>query len=351
MKPWLTLIGILLVALSATAWLTGCAADDDDDDAGETAADDDDTEPEDGNCPPGFRYFAGGWFTAVREGERWPNGLYAYDVQLAPFCLAAYECSQPTATDASAGAYDPFDTTALPPPAQVARGVIPWHTLSWYDALLAVHQQGWRLPTFEELQYVAAGADGSRLWIYGAEWDCAQAESSWFEKCDGSHDLVDGPGAAGGPTGASDYGLGVYDLLGNLTEATSTPWDMDCYGVARFTNFGGAFGGLHQMQNEVTADAEAPGCWLTENFAKHARGEHEHPATDIFPFDDGFRAAADPGEQWRDWEPATEAVAVTEMIDAWYYDPWTSERVAYQIDPAAREQGTTTFKQYLATLH
>jgi len=335
MKQGRIILPALLGAWLAVALLVGCPADDDDHDAEESAADDDDTAQAEGLCPVGFKYFAGGWFTAAREGDRWPDGFYTYNVFLEPFCLARYECAQPTATASSGGDFDSF-SSGEPPPAQVAQGVIPWHLLSWYDALLAVHQQGWRLPTFEELQYAAAGADGARLWIFGTEWDCEQAELSWFERCDGSHDLQDGPGPTGGPTGASDYGRGVYDLLGNLTETTSTPWDVDCYDLARFTNFGGGFGGLHTMQNEIRNDEDSPGCRLADNFAKHARGEHEHPAADIFPFDDGFRAVADPGEHWRDWQPATETTVVTELIDAWYFDPWIGERVDYMIDPADR---------------
>jgi len=275
-------------------------------------------------CPPEFKYFAGGWFTVTRTGPRHGDRAQ-YDIFLQPFCLARYEASQPTATSGSRGDYE-YDPAV--PPAQVKRGVVPWYGVSWWIAQRAVQQQGWRLPAFEELQYAAAQGDPDNIWIYGPEWDCELAELSWYETCDGHREP--GAGITGGPTAQSDYGTGVYDLLGNLSEWTSTPWDTVCYGVDRMTLFGGQTHGDHTMENRHQSDADLPGCWLMEAYSARITGEHEHRAVGVGPHDDGFRPAADPGPQWKHWRPATEPRFI-ELQPPWYICPDTGERIYYRL--------------------
>ncbi|MDP8225822.1 MAG: SUMF1/EgtB/PvdO family nonheme iron enzyme [Candidatus Lernaella stagnicola] len=280
------------------------------------------------NCPPGFAYYEGGLFEVTRTGPRWPNNRYTYTVDLEPFCLARYEASRPEATAESRGERH-FENIS---PAQIRRGVIPWYRLTWHEALAACKQQGWRLPTFEELQYAATAGDPARVWTFGATWDCRLAEQSWTETCEGQRQR-EAPGVTGGPFGHSDYGLGVYDLLGNVTEITSTPWDMKCFGVEYFTLFGGGYGSRSFMPNDVRVVPEKPGCLLSNSFAKNAHGEHTHHAGITLPMDDGFRPAADPGEHWNDWTPATEPSPVQWPMTVWYYEPGTGKKKTVDVVP------------------
>ncbi len=304
------------------------------DDPSESSGQADDDADEEGNCPAGFEYFPGGDFLIFREGDRWPGGFFEYEIFLEPFCLARYECSQPTAGPDDRGAFpaDPDFGREDLPPAQVQADVLPWNNLGWFQALLAVHQQGWRLPTYEELQVAATGGDEEKMWIFGYDWDCEAAERSWYENCQGESQRSS-PGPTGGPFGDSDYGMGVFDMLGNVTEWTSTPWDYDCYGATRFSLFGGGFGGHSWSFNTQVPDLDNPGCFLMETFGGHARGEHEHPWDYLAPSDDGFRAAADPGPQWEDWQPNTEPGQIDFPIEVWFYSAEAGEKQYLSIDP------------------
>jgi sulfatase-modifying factor enzyme 1 len=278
-------------------------------------------------CPPEFLYVAGGPMTVVREGDRYPDGRLTYTVNLEPFCLARYEASLPNATAEESGIFDKDRV----PPAQVRGGVIPWVNLNWFQALESAQQQGWRLPTFEELQFVATGGDPARVWTYGNEWDCRAVEESWTARCEKGSDPK-APGVTGGPNGRSDYGAGVFDLLGNVTEMTSTPWLGGCRDGEYFVLFGGGFGSRPNEINTSNRLTANPACRLSERFMKNAHGEHTHHAGEKMPLDDGFRAAADPGPQWRNGGSPDRAAVVTWPLDAWYYNPADGAKVHYGVE-------------------
>jgi hypothetical protein len=194
-------------------------------------------------------------------------------------------------------------------------------------------EQGYRLPAFEELQFAAtAGAGEERLWYWGPDWDCEQSELSWFETCDGPRGW--GVGVTGGPTGHSDYDLGVFDLCGNEAEWTATPWEPECYG---FTVFSLAFGAQaldHLGINRQRPDPDHPDCWITSEYAASADGEHAHDYWNVAVPDDGFRCAADPSPQWADFTPTTEFVDLGDALPPnFYYDPDTGEKTEYDIPP------------------
>lgn len=277
-------------------------------------------------CPPNFAYFSGGEFVAVREGDRWPGGKLAYPVHLEPFCLARYEASQPTATADYRGDYH---CDKWVPPAQVRAGVLPWNLVSWTQAAVACAQQGWRLPTFEELQFAATGGDPEKRWVFGPAWDCVSASASWFAACDGTPRTR--PGITGGPQGRSDYGRGVYDLLGNVAEWTATPWDVACYQTERFSLFGGSFNGRPEWTNRQQADPERQGCWLMEDYEAGTRGEHEHHRISSRPADDGFRPAAQPGPQWRARQFSLQPRPIAFPLRGFYFDPVTGARQEYEV--------------------
>ena len=307
--------------------------DDDVDDTGDDDADDDDAMDDDGDddttstdCPLNFIYFPGGDFLVTREGNRWSGGQFNYTAHLKPFCLAVYEGSQPTATTTSHG---DFTIGADIPPAQSRLGVLPW-SASWWYATYACQAQGQRLAAYEELQAAA-----QYRWMFADEWECSASAKSWYETCDGPR--TGGVGVTGGPTGESDYGRGVFDLLGNLAEWTSTPWDVACYGLKRFSLFGGTTHGDHAWQNGQQPDPEVPGCWLMSTYGGSACGEHEHFFSGISPADDGFRCAAEPGPQWIGWEPREWIPPMEELGPAFYYDPATGNRVSYAVPDLPRE--------------
>jgi len=298
-------------------------------------------------CPPNFIYQPGGRHRIVRRGQRWgATGEQHYEIDLAPYCLARYEASQPDATAQSPGGY----TSDRPvPPAQVKRWVLPWARLSWLEANFAVAQQGWRLPTYEELQAAASGGDPARVWIFGEQWDCRQAERSWFETCEGLRDPREGAGVTGGPTGTGNYDGPFYDLLGGVSEMTGTPWDAKCYGLTRFSLWGHAFLGGHGAPwiNSQKPDPERPSCWLFDGFEGTLYGEHEHHFLNQQYRDDGFRPAADPSPDWADRPLRTEAGPEPAVIRGWYYDSASGAKIPYEIAVPAdwREQAARVSQQ------
>ncbi len=316
---------------------TASPDDDLNDDADDDSDDDDDLAK---LCPPNFHYFPGGSFVVHRAGNRWgQSNLFTYDVFLEPFCLADFEASLPGATDVDPG---DLEYGAQIPPAQVLPNKLPIDP-GWYLAAYSCQEQGWRLPAYAETQFVATKGDPDNLWVFGPRWECELSSLSWYETCDGPRSYEDDPvGTTGGPTMQGDYGTGVFDLLGGVAEWTSTPWDVDCYGLDRFSLFGGATWGHHMWTNTQEADLDLPGCWQMSTFGGYTRGEHEHEAfwgdkeapDPKYFTDDGFRPAADPGPQWLDWEPLTEYQYLESLAPMFYYDPVAGERVYYDIPPS-----------------
>jgi hypothetical protein len=277
------------------------------------------------DCPAGMRYYPGGRFLTTRTGDYW--GFTQYWVNLRPFCLAEYEASQPTATASSQGQWDGRGAV---PPAQIVAQVLPWSHVQWIAAAQACARQGWRLPAFEELQYSATSGDPRNLWYWGPDWDCREAEKAWAETCRGGRPA--GVYPTGGPTGESKWLDGVYDLLGNVSEYTSTPWQPECYRLTSFVVFGGAAHTGHDVANKVTADPQKPGtrCKVKElGYALRADGEHPEDWRLGQYWDDGFRCAADPGPPWRGRLPLVEAPPPS-AITEFYYDRETGRPRCYQ---------------------
>ncbi|MCZ7583001.1 MAG: formylglycine-generating enzyme family protein [Deltaproteobacteria bacterium] len=283
-------------------------------------------------CPENFEYFRGGWFVARRTGERWPGDEIRYLIKLEPFCLGRWEASQPTASPTSRGQ---FRYQGDVPPAQVRPGVLPWYGASRAVAEEAVQLQGWRLPTYEELQYAATRGDSNNIWFGSREtWDCDLSERSWYETCGGPRPVFDdhaqNVGVAGGPMGDSDYRTNVYDLFGNVAEWTATPWEPWCYGDEAFSLFGGHATGEHREQNRQHEDPNNPGCWLMENYGGSALGEHGHPLSAGGPDDDGFRPAANPGFRWLFFEAKIWPEDDFQLKPSCFYLP-TGKQMCYQL--------------------
>jgi len=276
-------------------------------------------------CPPGFRYYPGGKFQATRTGEFWKYTQYSLTIQ--PFCLAEYEASRPTATMESAGAG--AEGNAPVPPAQVKKGVIPWAPVTWREAAYACAQQGQRLPTFEEYQYAATSGDPRNIFFWGRVWDCRESEKSWAETCAGVREMH--PFPTGGPAGESAFLSGVHDLSGNVSEFTSTPWQIECYDLLHFVLFGGPAHASRKAINGAREDPHRPGCFLRDlGVGNTVRAEHPEP-WDRGSFDDGFRCAADPGPQWTNWQPAIEARKLAEPPFEFYYDMDSGEKIYYSV--------------------
>ncbi|MCB9475794.1 MAG: SUMF1/EgtB/PvdO family nonheme iron enzyme [Deltaproteobacteria bacterium] len=279
-------------------------------------------------CPPNFVYVHGGPCEVVREGERWPGGERRYTIDLAPYCLGAFEASQADATAESRGSYANPD--GLPPPAQVKKGVVPWYGASRSVMEEAVQLQGWRLPTYEELQCAATQFDAGRKWVWGDKYDCKESEKSWFAGCDKPYPNVTVPTfVTGGPTGRSDYGTGLYDLIGGLSEWTATLWDAACFGAQRFSLWGGTAHIAARIANHQ--ERVGPSCWVMADYAGHARGEHEHPIKIGGPVDDGFRPAANPSPHWKGWAPRTEPDPKFRLSPSCFYLPDGRQR-CYQLE-------------------
>lgn len=225
----------------------------------------------------------------VCDNDIWPcDTYYYYKVKIADMCIGQYEASAPGATAIDA---------ALPPlhetPGALSRGeILPWSFAPAYQMYLAAALRGARLPTFEELQYSAVqGEDAVQYrWVYGPTPDCKQSEKSWFETCEGPREGYPDVGVSGGPNGRSDYGTGIYDLLGNLSELTSSLWDPHCFPDAPI--YWGQ--GLHGIFNWPNRQSKSGGCWKFEDFAGHVAGEHFHPLDEGTVIDDGFRLVFTP---------------------------------------------------------
>jgi formylglycine-generating enzyme required for sulfatase activity len=108
------------------------------------------------------------------------------------------------------------------PPGQENRPVV---LVSYHDAVSYCRWKGekvrakYRLPTEEEWEKAARGTDG-RIFPWGSKWIAENLNS-------GSHSGSTTP-VGGFPLGKSLYGL--YDMVGNTFEWTSTPWQAPTIG-------------------------------------------------------------------------------------------------------------------------
>ena len=339
----------------------------DDDVTDDEPATDDDTSVPDGKlCPPGFLFFPAGTYPIKRAGNHWDPQCrgcrdpvewqrlidnmecqyteYVYEIHLDAFCLAQYEASQPTATAENWGIFQ-FGWEVSP--AQVRPDVLPWGNVSAAAAHIAVRQQGWRLPTYEEIHVAAIcefdesrqliGCDTEKAWMWGSEWECTQSELSWFDTCEGPR--PSDVGICGGPEGTSDYGSGIYDITGNFSEWLSQLWFSRCYETERIALFGGCYHLSHEDMNGHSMDPDRPGCFKMSSYGGYNYGIHEHSWSEFTaPNDDGFRPAADCGPRWRDWEPQWESTRVEFPLTIWYYafedegEYIIGDKVEYQVE-------------------
>lgn len=305
--------------------------DDDDYDDDDYDDDDDDTNEDVGSCPyndtecnekwcPQGTVFVRGTekFTVARNGPRWEQlglateeyceqiyevemgntvtnceNFYYYETSVPDMCVWQYEASAPGATATNQNTREPHEMVG----ALSKKGVLPWTNVSGYSSHIAAAIRGARLPTYEEIHYIFVrgyeGGDAKTYkWTFYGEPKCELSEESWFETCEGPRHHkpgIDEVGITGGPTGQSDYGTGIFDLLGNVAELTASFWDPECY-PGESVYFGQGMYGRFYWPNRQELHGE---CWKFSDYAGHCAGEHHH-TMDSAVSDDGFRPVMKP---------------------------------------------------------
>ncbi|MDT4899058.1 MAG: hypothetical protein QOH25_4135 [Acidobacteriota bacterium] len=158
--------------------------------------------------PAGMVYVPGGEFTLGRDaGDEYERP--AHRATIKPFFMDIYEVTNED--------YAKFvKATNHRAPLNWANGNYlagagrkPVTGVTWDDASDYAKWAGKRLPTEEEWEFAARGADG-RLYPWGNEWQQGQASA------DGARELAD----VGASKGASPYG--AFDMVGNAWEWTAS---------------------------------------------------------------------------------------------------------------------------------
>lgn len=161
-------------------------------------------------APKGMAYVPGGEFIMGSAGgdlfERPPHR-----VSVGPFFIDLYEVTREDYARfvEQTGHSPPPGWDGARPPAGTARR--PVTNVSWHDAAAYARWAGRRLPTEEEWEFAARGADG-RPFPWGREWRPGMANAGG-----GGGGLAD----VGSFAGASPFGL--YDMVGNAWEWTASP--------------------------------------------------------------------------------------------------------------------------------
>lgn len=159
--------------------------------------------------PAGMVYVPGGEFIMGRDdGDAYEKP--AHRVALKPFFIDTYEvtCGEYRSFIQATGHAAPPDWVNGNYPAGAVRK--PVTGVNWDDANAYARWAGKRLPTEEEWEYAARGADG-RLYPWGNEWKKGMANAEGA-----SNGLAD----VGSYKGASPFG--AYDMVGNAWEWTAS---------------------------------------------------------------------------------------------------------------------------------
>ena len=211
----LLLIAILFLALSRKAEPSQGAADNLPSETAENRLPDGTKRSPSPSSPPappaGMAYVAGGEFIMGRDdGTQYEKPQH--QAAVSPFFIDIYEVSceeykkfvDETGYRAPAG----WGKGNLPP----ARARLPVTGIDWDDANAYARWAGKRLPTEQEWEFAARGADG-RIYPWGNEWkaNAANAASS-------SHNHV----AEVGEHTAGPSPFGAYDMAGNVWEWTAS---------------------------------------------------------------------------------------------------------------------------------
>ena len=231
------------------------------------------------HCPPDMVAVPGGEVTVVYQGNRW-GGFARKKVRIDPFCIDAYEASQPDATAKSQGSWNSTKED-VPAPMSV-KGVLPWTGISQSVAGKACAAAGKRLPTLAEWQAAYSGLD-EKTWPWGDH----------FENRGCRIGMEKGVYPAGGCCFEICRGRRcgeICDMAGNVSEWLGDFWDEKCFGKREVMIAGGSSAvgkDENNSQRRVSAD---PLCWRFSSYGQQRWGLHHHSPKAAFD-DDGFRCA------------------------------------------------------------
>lgn len=235
------------------------------------------------SCPEGMIAIPGGKINVVYFGEKWGGGKHIKQEEINPFCIDQYEASQPDATSDYRGSWVsgwgiPLATSRL--------GVLPWSEISQEDAQIACYNSDKRLPTIAEWQMAFSGMGGDN-WPWGTSWE----EKNCYANLSEDSPILN-------PTGGCCFDLfgtgEICDMVGNVSEWTSSLWDYDCYGDTQVMIAGGAGRSSTSSENIQIEDPEHPGCMRWAQYGLPRYSLHHHLYDQGVPSDDGFRCVADP---------------------------------------------------------
>lgn len=168
-------------------------------------------------APDGMVYVPGGAFMLGRD-DGVTDERPAHEVNLRPFFIDRYEVTREQYRDfvGATGHRAPKNWLN----GMYPRGTVHWPVtgVTWSDATAYASWAGKRLPTEEEWELAARGADG-RLYPWGNQWRRADDVAAGANASDTSAGhLID----VGASKGASPFG--AYDMVGNAWEWTAGNW-------------------------------------------------------------------------------------------------------------------------------
>ena len=172
--------------------------------------------------PPGMVYVPGGEFMMGRNSND-PVEAPPHKVTVNPFFLDVYEvtCEEyKKFLDAHPDQVAPHDWVTRNYPAGSAHK--PVTGVDWDHAHAYAAWSSKRLPTEEEWEFAARGADG-RLYPWGKDWKPGLANTG--KPAGGANDGASGMAEVGTNKGTSPYG--AYDMIGNAWEWTAS--DLKAY--------------------------------------------------------------------------------------------------------------------------